>query len=93
MPEYKVALACINAGYEAEADFIARVRVISSPTPLHTLLWPLASRKKIRRGDIVFIDYIGWCRNYAFDVSRITIVGPLTLVQKSFLNALIDATE
>lgn len=93
VPEYKVALACINAGYDAGADFIARVRVISSPTPVSALLWPLAARKKIRRGDIVYIDYIGWYKKYAFDVSRITVAGTPTSPQKDFLNALVDATD
>jgi Xaa-Pro aminopeptidase len=90
--ECDVELAARKAATDAGADYIVRVRV-ASRTRIGELGWPMATRKKIKRGEFVYLDFIGWFKNYGFDVSRITVAGNPTEEQKELLEAAIEATD
>ncbi len=90
--EREVAIAAINASLEAGADIIARVR-ISSGKHLTTLRWPMATDREIKNGDFVYIDFIGFYKNYGFDVQRIRVAGDATSEQKVALNLAKEAED
>ncbi|MDA8054476.1 MAG: Xaa-Pro peptidase family protein [Thermoplasmatales archaeon] len=90
--ELDIALAATNASIEAGADMIARVR-ISSGKHLISLRWPMATDREIKKGDFVYIDFIGFYKNYGFDVQRIKTVGEATSEQKAALTQAKEAEE
>jgi len=90
--EYKVGLAAAEAAMEAGADYIVRTRVHSGVWTAKPR-WPVATHKKIRKGEMVTLDLIGWRKNYAFDVFRATVAGKPTEQQKKLLEAGAKVTE
>ncbi|MHB8555583.1 MAG: M24 family metallopeptidase, partial [Candidatus Dormibacteria bacterium] len=93
--EQDVALAAHRACVEAGADHVVRTRLRAGDEILAQGRWPLATARKIRSGELVYMDLLGWVDNYAFDVARTWGVGPLSdelvgLVAAS--NKLLDAT-
>jgi Xaa-Pro aminopeptidase len=89
---YEIELAARRAALEAGADFIPRVRV-SSGKRLAELRWPQVEARRLKPGDLVFLDLIGWFGNYGFDNSRVTVVGKATAEQRDYLAHLVEATE
>jgi Xaa-Pro aminopeptidase len=89
---HDVELAVRSAGLEAGADFIPRVRVSTGPK-LQSLSWPMATRRKITKGDFVYLDVIGWAGGYGFDNSRINVVGKPTDEQRDYLDHVVETTE
>lgn len=90
--QYEIGLAARGAALDAGADFIPRVRV-SSGKKISTLSWPMATEKKVEKGDFVYLDFIGWFGNYGFDNSRVTVVGEPSEKQRDYLGHLVEATE
>jgi len=90
--EWEIAKAASNASIEAGADMIARVR-ISSGRHLSSLRWPMATDREIKKGDFVYIDFIGFYKNYGFDVQRIRTVGDPSPEQKAALNQAKEAED
>ncbi|MEM3191723.1 MAG: Xaa-Pro peptidase family protein [Conexivisphaerales archaeon] len=90
--EWEIATAASNASIQAGADMVARVR-ISSGKHLSSLRWPMASNREIQKGDFVYIDLIGFYKNYGFDVQRITTVGEATPEQRAALNQAKEAED
>jgi Xaa-Pro dipeptidase len=90
--ECDVELAARKAAVEAGVDYVVRVRV-SSGKRIAELGWPMATKKIIRKGEFVYLDFIGWFQNYGFDTSRITVAGDPTEEQKELLETAIDATD
>ncbi len=90
--ECDVELAARKAAIEAGVDYVVRVRV-SSGKRIAELGWPMATKKVMRNGEFVYLDFIGWFMNYGFDASRITVVGNPTEEQKELLETSIDATD
>jgi len=90
--ECDVALAARKAAVDAGADYIARIRVASRER-IAGLAWPMNTRKKMRSGEFVYLDFIGWFRNYGFDTSRVTVVDNPTEKQRELLEAAIEATD
>ncbi len=89
---HEVELAVRSAAFEAGADFIPRVRVSNGPK-IQTLAWPMTSKQKIATGDFVYLDVIGWAGGYAFDNSRIKLIGNPTDKQRDYLNHTVEATD
>jgi Xaa-Pro aminopeptidase len=81
-----------RAAMQAGADFVARVRV-SSGSHISALKWPMAGAQTLENGDFVFMDVIGWRKNYGFDASRVTVVGKPTAEQVDYLEHMIEATQ
>jgi len=90
--ECDVALAARKAAREAGADYIVRVRVASRKR-IAGLAWPMNTRKALRRGEFVYLDFIGWFQNYGFDTSRVSVVGNPTEEQAELLEAAMEATD
>lgn len=91
--EKQIAIAASNASMEAGADIIARVRILSGEKLVNGLRWPMSSNRELKRGDFVYIDFIGFYENYGFDVQRIRTVGTPTDEQKIALNQSKDAED
>jgi Xaa-Pro aminopeptidase len=89
---HDIELAVRLAAFQAGADFIPRVRVSTGPR-LQALNWPMATAKKIAKGDFVYLDVIGWANGYGFDNSRIKVVDKPTDEQKDYLDHAVEATE
>ncbi len=90
--ECDIELAARKAAFDAGVDFIPRVRV-STGKKIAAIKWPQSTRRRLERGDFVFIDFIGWYKNYGFDTSRARVVGDPTDEQVKLLEATIDATD
>ena len=90
--ECDIEMAARKAAMNAGADYVVRVRV-SSGEKISGLGWPMATRKKMRKGEFVYLDFIGWFKNYGFDTSRITVVGNPTEEQKELLETSMEATD
>lgn len=90
--EYEIELVVRKAALDAGADFIPRVRV-SSGKRITTLTWPMAKDKRLKKGEFVYIDLIGWYKNYGFDNSRVKVLGTPTKEQRDFLETVVDATQ
>jgi len=90
--QFDIELAARRAALEAGADFIPRVRVANGPS-VTTLGWPMVRDKKLEKGDLVYLDFIGWVHGYGFDNSRATVIGKPTDEQREYLDHLVEATE
>lgn len=90
--QYELELAARKAALDAGVGFVPRVRV-SSGKKITTLGWPMVTDKKLEKGDLVYLDFIGWFGNYGFDNSRATVVGEPTDEQRDYLDHLVEATE
>ncbi len=80
--------AAMNAG----ADYVVRDRV-QSGREMGRLRWPFASSKKIRRGELVSIDFVGWAGTYGFDILRIGCCGRPNRLQRRLIEVAEEATE
>lgn len=90
--EWEIADAASRAAIEHGAQFIARVR-ISSGQKMASLRWPMATDRELRKGDLVYIDFIGFYNNYGFDVQRMKTVGPPSKEQKLALDQAKEAED
>jgi Xaa-Pro aminopeptidase len=90
--QHDIELAARKASLDAGVDFVVRVRV-SSGKKVSTLGWPMVTSAVLEKGDVVYLDFIGWCDNYGFDNSRVTVVGPPTSAQQDYLEHLSDAVD
>ena len=93
MSEYEVALEVEEACFEAGAEYVARVRVHSGKWSATTARWPFSTFKKIRKGEAVALDLVGWCNHYAFDVGRALVVGQPEKKQKDLFETAVQAQE
>jgi Xaa-Pro aminopeptidase len=89
--ETGLASAAIAAALEAGAEWVTRARIYSGPTP--PIRWPIVTRRRIERGDLVGIDLVGWHRGYAFDVLRFWVCGNPTPAQQELLETAAAATD
>ena len=87
--EKDVEIAARRAAYEKGADFVSRVRV-SSGRKIVGLRWPMATQRKLSKGDIVYVDFIGFYKGYGFDVQRVKVIGEPDQEQKEFLNTALE---
>jgi Xaa-Pro aminopeptidase len=57
------------------------------------LRWPFASSKKVRRGELVSIDFVGWVKSYGFDILRIGCAGRPSKNQRRLVELAGEATQ
>ncbi len=77
---------------EAGADYVVRDRV-QSGREMGRLRWPFASSRKVRRGELVSIDFVGWVGKYGFDILRIGCAGRPNRQQRRLIEVAGQATE
>jgi Xaa-Pro aminopeptidase len=92
MMESAIGSVARKIAMEAGADYVVRDRV-QSGAEIGRLRWPFASRKKVRKGELVSIDFVGWANRYGFDILRIGCVGLPSREQRLLLEAAGEATE
>ena len=68
--EVEIANAAYLASMKAGADRVDRVRVRAGKEMVAWGRWPLSTSNRLRAGDLVYIDFVGWYRNYAWDEAR-----------------------
>ncbi len=91
--EVEVANAAYLACMEAGADRVDRVRVRAGREIVNRGRWPLATANRIRRGDLVYLDLVGWYKNYVFDEARTWAVPKPDRWQRALLEEGVHITE
>lgn len=91
--EVDIANAAYVACMEAGADRVDRTRVRAGKEVVVWSRWPLSTLNRVRDGDMVFFDMVGWYKNYAFDELRCWTVSKPTLRQRSLLEEASHLTE
>lgn len=92
MAESAVGSIAREVAMDAGADYVVRDRV-QSGREMGRLRWPFASSKRIRRGELVSIDFVGWVAKYGFDILRIGCVGRPNRQQRRLIEVAGEATE
>jgi Xaa-Pro aminopeptidase len=82
-------VACMKAG----ADRVDRVRVRAGEEVVAWARWPFATARRVRRGDLIYIDLVGWHKNYVFDEARCWVVPEPDAWQRSLLEEGLHLTE
>ena len=91
--ESRVCAAGTAAALEAGADFVRYLRVHTGPWSVRGSRWPPATDRIIEPGDTVYLDIIGACHGYQFDVLRTTVAGSPTRRQVDVFEAVHRALE
>jgi len=81
-----------KAAMEAGADYVVRDRV-QSGSEMGQLRWPFASPKKVRKGELVSIDFVGWVKGYGFDILRVGCAGRPDKDQRALIEIAAEATN
>ena len=92
MKESAIGSLARKVAMEAGADYVVRDR-IQSGSEIGTLRWPFASQKKVRKGELVSIDFVGWVNTYGFDILRMGCVGRPNKEQRSLIETAGEATK
>jgi Xaa-Pro aminopeptidase len=92
MRESAIGSVARKAAMDAGADYVVRDRVHSG-SEMGQLRWPFASSKKVRRGELVSIDFVGWVKSYGFDILRIGCAGRLSKEQRKLIEVAGEATK
>ena len=82
-------VACMTAG----ADRVDRVRVRAGDEVVAWARWPFATARRVRRGDLIYIDLVGWYKNYVFDEARCWVVPEPDPWQRALLEEGLHITE
>lgn len=91
MKESAIGSVARRAAMDAGADYVVRDRVHSGKE-MGQLRWPFASSKKVRRGELVSIDFVGWVKSYGFDILRIGCAGRPSKEQRTLIELAGEAT-
>ncbi|HZS31834.1 MAG TPA: Xaa-Pro peptidase family protein [Methylomirabilota bacterium] len=83
--EVDIANAAYLASMRAGADRVDRVRVRAGREMVAWGRWPLSTANRVRAGDLVYIDFVGWYRNYVWDEARCWAVPRPTAWQRALL--------
>ena len=92
MRESAIGSVARKAAMDAGADYVVRDRVHSGSEMGH-LRWPFASWRKVRNGELVSIDFVGWVKSYGFDILRIGCAGRPNKDQRRLIETAGEATE
>jgi Xaa-Pro aminopeptidase len=92
MKESAIGSVARKVAMEAGADYVVRDRV-QSGSEIGTLRWPFASQKRVRNGELVSIDFVGWASAYGFDILRMASVGRPDKEQRTLIEAAGEATK
>ena len=77
---------------ELGADYVVRDRV-QSGSEMGRLRWPFASQKKIRKGEMISVDFVGWVSGYGFDILRVGSTNRPTKRQRMIIETAGEATS
>ncbi len=77
----------------AGADRVDRVRVRAGDEVVAWARWPFATARRVRRGDLIYIDLVGWYKNYVFDEARCWVVPEPDPWQRALLEEGLHITE
>jgi Xaa-Pro aminopeptidase len=91
--EVEVANAAYLACMQAGADRVDRARVRAGPETVARGRWPLATARPIRRGDLVYLDLVGWYKNYVFDEARTWAIPAPDRGQRALLEEGVHITD
>lgn len=83
--EVEIANAAYLASMKAGADRVDRVRVRAGAEMVAWGRWPLSTSNRVRAGDLVYIDFVGWYKNYVWDEARCWAVSRPTAWQRALL--------
>jgi len=76
------------------AERVLWIDVKSGPRLSYPITWPMASSRKMRKGDLVFFDIGAACKGgYLLDVSRTTVLGKASRQQKELLALTYDMSR
>jgi len=92
MSESAVGSIARMKAMEIGADYVVRDRV-QSGSEMGRLRWPFASQKKIRKGELISIDFVGWVNGYGFDILRVGSANRPTKQQRIIIEAAGEATS
>jgi len=92
MTESAVGSIARMKAMEIGADYVVRDRV-QSGSEMGRLRWPFASQKKIRKGELISIDFVGWANGYGFDILRVGSANRPTKQQRIIIEAAGEATS
>lgn len=87
--EADVAAAAFKASMEAGADHVARW-VFKSSKQSVSIKWPLVTNRRIEKGEIVGMDFVGWHKNYCWDENRRWVAGIPDTKQRELLDNAVE---
>jgi len=74
--ERDVAATVSKSMIENGVEFISTIFVQSGPGSAYSLRWPPATNRKLRRGDMILMDFVASMESgYWLDITRTTIIG------------------
>ena len=92
MRESAIGSVARKAAMDVGADYVVRDRVHSG-SEMGQLRWPFATSKKVRSGELVSIDFVGWVKSYGFDILRIGCAGRPKKQQLDLIEMAGEATK
>ncbi len=93
MTESAIGSVARKTAMDAGADYVVRDRVQSGLEKMKGIRWPFASSKKVRTGELVSIDFVGWVNSYGFDILRMGSVGRPSRQQRMLIELANEATH
>ena len=93
MTESAIGSVARKTAMDAGADYVVRDRVQSGSEKMHGIRWPFASSKKVRKGELISIDFVGWVNSYGFDILRMGCVGRPNKMQRTLIELADEATH
>jgi len=93
MTESAVGGVARKKAMDAGADYVVRDRIQSGSEMRKGIRWPFASSKKVRKGELVSIDFVGWVNSYGFDILRVGCVGRPNREQRMLIETAGEATR
>jgi Xaa-Pro aminopeptidase len=89
---YQVELAVRRGCLEAGAELVHGVRVAAGAS-LQQQAPPIDSLSLLKEGDFVYLQVWGWVQGYAFNASRVQVIGSPSDQQQEYLQHLVEAAE
>lgn len=93
MTESAIGSVARKTAMDAGADYVVRDRIQSGLGKMKGIRWPFASSKKVRKGELVSIDFVGWVSSYGFDILRMGCVGRPNKKQRMLIELADEATH
>jgi Xaa-Pro aminopeptidase len=93
MTESAIGTVARETAMDAGAYHVVRDRIQSGLEKMKGMRWLFASRKKVRKGELVSIDFVGWVNSYGFDILRMGCLGRLNKEQRMLVELADEATH
>jgi len=93
MTESAIGSVARKTAMDAGADYIVRDRIQSAFERMKGTSWPFASRKNVRKGELLSIDFVGCINCYGFNILRIECVGRPNKEQRMLVELADEATN